>query len=65
MHEGTVQNAKPPRRIPRWLARRLAGDVPVIAMTEGRGFSNSRAKRELGWAPHHRSWRQGFKEGLG
>ncbi len=57
--------AKPPRRISRWLARTLAGDVPVIAMTEGRGFSNSKATRELGWAPRHPSWRQGFREELG
>jgi nucleoside-diphosphate-sugar epimerase len=64
-HLAACVGAKPPWRIPKWLARRLAGDVPVIAMTEGRGFSNSKAKRELGWAPHFRSWRQGFEEGLG
>ncbi len=56
--------AKPPRRISPWLARRLAGEVPVIAMTEGRGFSNSRVIRELGWEPRFRSWRHGFTEGL-
>jgi nucleoside-diphosphate-sugar epimerase len=33
-------------------------------MTEGRGFSNAKAKRVLGWEPHYSSWRQGFKEGL-
>jgi nucleoside-diphosphate-sugar epimerase len=36
----------------------------VIMMTEGRGFSNARAKRELGWQPRYPSWRQGFREGL-
>jgi nucleoside-diphosphate-sugar epimerase len=56
--------AQPPRRVSKWLARMLAGDVPVIMMTEGRGFSNSKAQWELGWAPHYRSWRQGFREGL-
>ena len=56
--------AKPPMRIPAWLARRLAGDVAVIMMTEGRGFSNAKAKRELGWSLRYPSWRQGFKEGL-
>jgi nucleoside-diphosphate-sugar epimerase len=57
-------DAKPPLRVPRWLARLLAGDVVVTMMTEGRGFSNARARRELGWKPRYPSWRQGFKEGL-
>jgi nucleoside-diphosphate-sugar epimerase len=56
--------AKPPMRVPRWLARLLAGDVAVTMMTEGRGFSNAKAKRELGWVLRYPSWRQGFKEGL-
>jgi nucleoside-diphosphate-sugar epimerase len=56
--------AKPPVRIPKWLGRLLAGDVVVTMMTEGRGFSNAKAKRELGWRPRYASWRQGFKEGL-
>jgi hypothetical protein len=42
----------------------LAGDVAVTMMTEGRGFSNAKAKRELVWEPHYPSWRRGFKEGL-
>jgi nucleoside-diphosphate-sugar epimerase len=56
--------AKPPMRVPRWLARMLAGDVAVTMMTEGRAFSNAKAKRELGWELRFPSWRQGFKEGL-
>ena len=56
--------AKPPRRIPRWLARLLAGEMAVGMMTEGRGFSNAKAKRELGWELRYPSWRQGFKEEL-
>jgi nucleoside-diphosphate-sugar epimerase len=56
--------AKPPIRVPRWLARLLAGEVVVTMMTEGRGFSNARARRELGWEPRYPSWRQGFEEGL-
>jgi nucleoside-diphosphate-sugar epimerase len=54
--------AKPPRRLPRWLARLLAGEMAVGMMTEGRGFSNAKAKRELGWELRYPSWRQGFKE---
>ncbi|MEV6489109.1 NAD(P)-dependent oxidoreductase [Actinoplanes sp. NPDC051633] len=56
--------AKPPVRIPAWLARPLAGKVAVTMMTEGRGFSNAKAKRELGWHLRYPSWRQGFKEEL-
>jgi nucleoside-diphosphate-sugar epimerase len=56
--------AKRPMRIPRWLARLLAGEFAVKLMTEGRGFSNAKAKRELGWQLRYPSWRQGFKEEL-
>jgi nucleoside-diphosphate-sugar epimerase len=56
--------AKRPMRIPKWLARLLAGDQAVVMMTEGRGFSNAKAKRELGWQLRYPSWRQGFKEEL-
>ncbi|HEY9483492.1 MAG TPA: NAD(P)-dependent oxidoreductase [Micromonosporaceae bacterium] len=55
---------KPPMRVPKWLARMLAGDVAVTMMTEGRGFSNAKAKRELGWELRYPSWRQGFKAEL-
>jgi nucleoside-diphosphate-sugar epimerase len=56
--------AKRPMRVPRWLARLLAGEQAVVMMTEGRGFANAKAKRELGWKPRYPSWRQGFKEEL-
>ena len=56
--------AKRPMRVPTWLARVLAGDVAVVMMTEGRGFSNAKARRELGWRPRYPSWRQGFKKEL-
>ncbi|TQK45471.1 nucleoside-diphosphate-sugar epimerase [Streptomyces sp. SLBN-118] len=57
--------AKPPLRIPKWLARLVAGELVVTMMTEGRGFSNAKAKRELGWELRYPSWRQGFRENLG
>ena len=57
--------AKRPMRVPKWVAKLLAGDVPVVMMTEGRGFSNAKAKAELGWELRYPSWRQGFKEELG
>jgi nucleoside-diphosphate-sugar epimerase len=56
--------AKRPVRVPKWVARLLAGEMVVIMMTEGRGFANAKAKRELGWKLRYPSWRQGFKEGL-
>jgi nucleoside-diphosphate-sugar epimerase len=57
--------AKPPRRIPRWLARLAAGETATLMMTEVKGASNQKAKRELGWKPRYASWRQGFAQGLG
>jgi 2-alkyl-3-oxoalkanoate reductase len=55
-----VIDAKPPRHVPRWLARILAGEAGVALMTEIRGASNAKAKRELGWTLRYPSWRQGF-----
>ena len=52
--------APPPRRVPKWLGRLFAGKPGVIMMTELRGASNAKAKRELGWTPRHPSWREGF-----
>jgi 2-alkyl-3-oxoalkanoate reductase len=57
--------AKPPRRVPRWLARLAAGEMATLMMTEVKGASNEKAKRELGWEPRYASWRQGFAQGLG
>jgi nucleoside-diphosphate-sugar epimerase len=54
--------ARPPRRVPRWLGRMLAGEAATVMMTDVRGASNAKAKRELGWEPRHPSWRQGFAE---
>lgn len=59
-HLARVAGAKPPMRMPAWLARPFAGDAAVIMMTEGRGFSNAKAKAQLGWQPRAASWRQGF-----
>jgi nucleoside-diphosphate-sugar epimerase len=56
--------AKPPRRIPRWLGRLLAGEGMTVMMTEVRGASNAKAKRELGWEPRYPSWRLGIHEGF-
>jgi len=52
--------AKPPMRAPAWLGRLLGGEMIVSWMMEGRGASNDKAKRELGWTPKYPSWRDGF-----
>jgi nucleoside-diphosphate-sugar epimerase len=56
--------AKPPRRVPVWLARLVAGKDIAAAAVAMRGASNAKAKRELGWEPAHPSWRQGFQDSL-
>jgi nucleoside-diphosphate-sugar epimerase len=58
-------SAKPPMRLPLWVARLAGGEVAVSMLTRTRGSSNARAKRELGWELRWPSWRQGFKDGLG
>jgi nucleoside-diphosphate-sugar epimerase len=52
--------AKRPRRVPRIIGRLFAGEAGVMMMTELRGASNAKAKRELAWRPAHPSWRQGL-----
>ncbi len=58
-------DAPAPIRLPRWLGRLLAGESATMMMTDARGASNAKAKRELAWAPRHASWREGFATGLG
>jgi 2-alkyl-3-oxoalkanoate reductase len=53
--------AKPPMRVPAWIGRLAIGENGVRMMTAIRGSSNAKAKRELGWAPAHPSWRGGFR----
>jgi nucleoside-diphosphate-sugar epimerase len=56
--------AKPPRRVPAWLVRLLAGKAAVNMMTQARGISSEKTKRELGWTLQYPSWRVGFTDGL-
>jgi nucleoside-diphosphate-sugar epimerase len=57
--------ARKPRKVPALLARPLAGRYGIAIMTEAQGAANARAKRELGWSPRHKSWREGFRTALG
>lgn len=54
--------ARKPMHVPRVVGRLLTGEIGVAMMTELRGASNAKARRELGWSPAHPSWRQGFAE---
>ncbi len=56
--------APAPRRLPVWLARLAVGDVGISLMTQVRGSSNAKARRELGWEPEWTTWRDGFRDGL-
>jgi nucleoside-diphosphate-sugar epimerase len=56
--------AKPPRHVPVWLGRLAAGEVGVSMMTQIRGASNAKARRELAWSPRYPTYREGFAEGL-
>ena len=60
-----VLRAKPPMRLPGWLGRLLIGQHGLIMMTEIRGASNAKAKKELGWRPYWADWRDGFRHALG
>ena len=55
--------AKAPRRLPRWVGRLAVGNGFVTMMTEARGASNQKAKRELHWTPRYSSWRRAFAGG--
>jgi nucleoside-diphosphate-sugar epimerase len=52
--------AKPPRRLPAWLVRLLAGEATVLLATQLRGSSNAKAKAQLGFEPRWPRWREGF-----
>ncbi len=56
--------AKPPYRVPRWVGGLFMGKL-LPMMTEARGASNAKAKRELGWTPRYPSWREGFRAAYG
>jgi nucleoside-diphosphate-sugar epimerase len=55
-----ILGAQQPMQVPQLAGRLFAGETGVVLMTEIRGASNAKAKRELGWRPAHPSWRQGF-----
>jgi 2-alkyl-3-oxoalkanoate reductase len=52
--------ARPPRHVPLWLARLIAGKGMVMMAVGSRGAANAKAKQELGWTLRYPSWRQGF-----
>ncbi|MGH8893416.1 MAG: NAD-dependent epimerase/dehydratase family protein, partial [Actinomycetes bacterium] len=64
-HLAAAVGAKPPMRLPGWVARPLIGQQGMSMMTRARGSSNAKARRELRWQPAYGSWREGFRTGLG
>jgi nucleoside-diphosphate-sugar epimerase len=52
--------AKRPSNVPRFVGRLFAREAGVVAMTQMRGASNAKAKRELDWHPSHPTWRAGL-----
>ncbi len=56
--------ARPPWHVPGWVGRLAAGEAGLSIMTDIRGSSNAKAKRELGWTPIWPTWRDGFRHGL-
>ncbi|HLZ55766.1 MAG TPA: NAD(P)-dependent oxidoreductase [Ktedonosporobacter sp.] len=60
-----IVGAKPPFHVPVWLGRLVSGEVGVSMMTQIRGTTNAKARRELDWTPSYATWRQGFRTGLG
>jgi nucleoside-diphosphate-sugar epimerase len=57
--------ARAPRRMPSWLGRLAAGEAATLMITDVRGASNHKTRRELGWEPVYPSWRTGFAEAVG
>lgn len=58
-------HAKPPKKVPAWLAKLFVGESGVYLMTKARGVVNTKAKRVLNWKPVYPDWRQGFADTLG
>jgi 2-alkyl-3-oxoalkanoate reductase len=56
-----IVGAKPPRHIPRWIARMMGPHLVHMTCT-ARGASNARAKEVLGWRPSVPTWREGFAQ---
>jgi nucleoside-diphosphate-sugar epimerase len=61
----SAMGAKRPMRVPKWLGQLVGGSVAIGGMITQRAASNAKAKRELGWAPEHPSWRDGFRTAAG
>jgi 2-alkyl-3-oxoalkanoate reductase len=58
-------NAKPPLRLPAFLARLILPEHLFVMLTDIRGGSNARFKRTFAWQPAWPTWREGFQRGLG
>jgi nucleoside-diphosphate-sugar epimerase len=57
--------AKPPFRLPAFLARLILPEHLFVMMTDMRGGSNAKFRRTFNWRPEFSTWRDGFRRGLG
>jgi nucleoside-diphosphate-sugar epimerase len=58
----SLLGAKPPRRVPVWLARLLAGKQAVEFFTHSTQTSNQRFRRQFGWSPQYTNYREGLRQ---
>jgi 2-alkyl-3-oxoalkanoate reductase len=56
--------AKPPYHLPGWVGALVMGKT-ITMLTEARGASNAKAKKEMGWTLRYPSWRDGFPAAYG
>jgi nucleoside-diphosphate-sugar epimerase len=54
--------ALPPRRVPTWLARWMAGERDVAYFTRSTRTTNARLRRDFGWTPRYPTYREGFDQ---
>jgi nucleoside-diphosphate-sugar epimerase len=54
--------ARPPRRVPVWLAKWLAGEDIVRYFTSSTRTTNARLRRDFGWTPRYPSYREGLDQ---
>jgi nucleoside-diphosphate-sugar epimerase len=54
--------ARPPRRVPTWLARWIAGEQAVAFFTRSTRTTNTRLRRDFGWTPRYPTYREGLDQ---
>ncbi len=55
-------DARPPRRMPRWLARMFLGRYGARLLSSSFSTSNARFRRDFGWRPSYPTYAEGLEE---